>query len=130
MKGHISMLEMCREKAESAGIRAFKGWCGIFVTSDEMEVIYARESFNVAPGRTVHKRHVQNWERIGEAYGMDMDMTTVSPFAVWFDIPDCMLPSLAYFLETHLMPEERAIKRVQWPFLQELGIVSAPEMIE
>lgn len=123
MKSHIAMLELVRRKAENAGIRAFRGWIGVLATEDEIKRIYAENQFNVSPGRTVHKRQIINWQLIGEAFPMDMDLENDEPFAVFFDIPSVMMPSVEGFLTTHLMDRHKVIERVQWPHLVEQGLM-------
>lgn len=127
MKSHITMLDLVRRKAENQGIRAFRGWVGIFATEDEIRTIYAANKFNVSEGRKVHKRHIVNWELIGEAFALGMNLEDNEPFAVFFDIPATMMPSVQGFLTTHLMQRDRVIERVQWPHLQEQGLVTATE---
>lgn len=129
-KSHITMLGLAKDKAISMGIRSFDGWYGIFLRDEELKKVYAAEKFNVAPGRTIHKRHVLNWELIGECWAMDMDMDLDLPFLVWFAVPEVMIPSLKDYGKRHLLAEEKAIINVTWPALAEKGLVSVTGAVE
>lgn len=122
MKSHITMLELCRDKAVSAGIRSYNGWYGVHLTELEHRQVYSSAKYNVAPGRTVHKKHVLNWELIGECFSMDMSLETDDPYVIWFRVPDVMMPTLEEYARRNLMPEDRAITEVTWPQLAKLGL--------
>lgn len=130
MKSHITMLEIVRRKAENMGIRSYLGWVGVLITEKEIRKIYAENAFNVAVGRKVHKRHIQNWEMLGEAFGLGMSLDDDKPFAVFFDIPDLMRPSVRPFLESNLMTEDKVLWVVQWPALVEKGLLTVMDEME
>lgn len=128
MKSQGTMLNIVRQKALAKGIRAHSGYVGVLATSDEIRQIYAAETFNVAPGRKVHKKHILNWELIGEAFAYKMDLDKDEPFVVFFDIPISMMSEVNRFLQQHLMTSERVIYAVQWPALVEKGLMTIEEM--
>lgn len=129
MKSHIKMLELVKDKAESMGIRSYNGWYGIYATEEEIKKIYAANMFNVSAGRTVHKRHVENWELIGEAAALDMEIKGNNPFVVFFAIPPHLTISFRDFGAKSLLGPERGIEQVTWPYLVEKGLrfVADPE---
>lgn len=119
------MLELIKDLAMEKGIRCRGEWFGLYATDAEIRQVYARHAFNVAKGRRVHKRHVENWQQIGEVYVMG-DLET-DDYAAFITVPEFIRMQMPRFAQINGLTMDKAIQDTTWPALVELGLLSVAD---
>lgn len=117
MKSLATMLAMAKAKAESFGVRVWKGVrCGFFLTIGELLGLYRSEGFN---GKgTAMRHHLVAWMGLDEAVveGSDEDLTS----AVWFPCPEgkeTLVMVRSQECGGHFVTK---IDRTEWPVLRQM----------
>lgn len=116
------MLELIKDFAMEKGIRCRGEWFGLYATDAEIRQVYARNAFNVAKGRRVHKRHIENWQQIEEVFIMgDLD---TDDYAVFISVPEFIRMQLPRFSQVNGLSMDKAIQDTTWPALVDLGLMT------